>query len=137
MTMKPRTQIITVKGVIFKDNKVLLLEDRNNKWELPGGRIDFGETPEQTLTREFSEELGISSIQIGTIVTALTFTVDRDDGERQYVVLVYTCQISDQALVQSDEHIKYEWFTLNDVETLHMREGYKNAIKFAVSTIKA
>ena len=134
--MKPRTQIITVKGVVFKDNKVLLLEDRNNKWELPGGRIDFGETPEQTLVREFSEELGISSVHIGTIINAWTFTVDRDDGERQYVVLVYTCQISDQALVQSDEHIKHEWFTLDDVETLHMREGYKTAIKLAFNILK-
>lgn len=41
-------------------NKILLVRVRDNKkWYLPGGKIEFNETPAQALIREIKEELGI------------------------------------------------------------------------------
>ncbi|MDO8661034.1 MAG: NUDIX domain-containing protein, partial [Candidatus Woesearchaeota archaeon] len=46
--------------VILKDNKILLLNKKESQiWELPGGKIENGESPEQTAVREAKEELGV------------------------------------------------------------------------------
>ena len=53
-------------GLILKDNSILLINKvggpYNGKLDLPGGTIEFGEKPEDTLKRELKEEVGIDII---------------------------------------------------------------------------
>ena len=50
-------------GILLNDNKILLINKvggpYNGKLDLPGGTIEFNETPEQAMIREFKEEVGI------------------------------------------------------------------------------
>lgn len=54
-------------GLIIKDEKIVLIKKvggpYNGKLDLPGGTIEWGETPEQTLIRELNEEVGIGVIK--------------------------------------------------------------------------
>lgn len=57
-------QVLNLAGCIIKDKngKILLLHRNTSKrtqWEVPGGKIDEGETAEQTAIREIEEELGV------------------------------------------------------------------------------
>ncbi len=58
-----------VAAIIYQDSKVLICKrnlDKKNadKWEFPGGKIEFDESEEQALAREIQEELNIE-IKIG------------------------------------------------------------------------
>lgn len=58
------------------------------KWEFPGGMMEYGETPEDALCREIREELGIV-IQVNRLLYAQTNIYE--SGEH-YLVLFYECQ---------------------------------------------
>ena len=55
----------TSTAVIMKNNKILLVKRKQEpfrgEWDLPGGYMNYGETPEQTLKRELREEFNVNS----------------------------------------------------------------------------
>lgn len=57
--------LVVACALIDTDNRVLVAQRPEGKslaglWEFPGGKIEPGERPEQTLIRELDEELGIT-----------------------------------------------------------------------------
>lgn len=53
------TPKIDVRGVVFKNNKILLVKEKSdNLWALPGGWADILKTPGENVEREVTEESG-------------------------------------------------------------------------------
>jgi len=60
----PAFRLIQAGGGVVVRNSKLLFIFRNEKWDLPKGKIDNGETPEQAAIREIAEECGITGHSI-------------------------------------------------------------------------
>ena len=61
---------IRVAGILVQDGKILLVRhDKNEQsyWLIPGGGVDFGESAEAALVREYQEEVGLP-IEVGPLV---------------------------------------------------------------------
>lgn len=67
---------ISVKGIVFEGDKVWLRQNERNEWELPGGKMDEGEQPEQTVIREMQEELGLDTEVVDIINHICTLLKD-------------------------------------------------------------
>lgn len=87
--------IITVSGALLQDDqgRVLLAQRPANKpmpflWEIPGGKLEVGESPESALVRELQEEIGI--IVAPESLTPFTFTTHCYPDFR-IILLVYQC----------------------------------------------
>ena len=116
---------VSIKGVIFKDGKVILLKNERDEWELPGGKLERGETSESCLAREIREELGFT-VSVQQLLDVWQYEIFSD-----VVVLIvtYLCSPADTLDFQiSNEHKQGAWFDLCDVGKINMPYGYKLSI---------
>lgn len=71
-----RIVLVAACALVDPDNRVLIAQRPPGKalaglWEFPGGKVEPGETPEETLIRELQEELGVTTW--ATCLAPLTF----------------------------------------------------------------
>jgi len=112
-------QRISVRAIIQQDGKTLILRRANGrasilgKYELPGGKIGYGEQPEDALRRYLYDDakLHIKSAQLYDAVTY----IDHDDRDIQYAVVVYTVSLvaEERPIMLSGNYDKYAWHQLS------------------------
>jgi 8-oxo-dGTP pyrophosphatase MutT (NUDIX family) len=127
---------ISIKGVLLRkingSREVLFLRNDRNEWELPGGRPEAGETPEECLCREIGEETGLvvgvdSCIHNGVLTILPPHTPSATD----VLISAYSCYFAeaDAAIALSDEHKAAAWIRVEDLAELSdVPEVYKVAV---------
>jgi 8-oxo-dGTP diphosphatase len=136
-------------GLAVRPDGTFLLTQRNSpqtpiwhlKWNIPGGGIEWGETPEETLRREFSEEIGVVPKVLYTRplpVTALWYSKNTGyHTDAHILLLTYLVDIGEQEIDLTNdpeqETAAYKWFTLpelTDFDTLpQTKETVKTLLK--------
>lgn len=114
--------------VLLKDNKILLLHRIKTDWyELPGGKIDGDETPEETAKRELEEEL-LCTITIVKKLGAKDFT---DNGYVMGYTWFLATILDDQVpeIGEPDKFDKYEYFDLSELSNINLSPNMENLLK--------
>jgi mutator protein MutT len=110
-------------AILLRDDRVLLgrrAPERHSYpdcWDVLGGHLEPGETPEQALVREVQEEVGV----IPTRHRALDILVEPDPGrhgEARYHIFVVTGWTGGEPVMLGDEHSEIRWFPIADAALL-------------------
>ena len=105
------------KAIIQNGEKFLILkrtEEENDLWEIPGGRMEYGETLEETLVREVMEETNLT-VEPGKIITSW----DLMQEHRQISGVIFMCRNMSGEIKLSNEHKDYQWITKDKLNMLY------------------
>lgn len=108
--VRPLFQVFAAAVIFNANGEVLLVKStyqRFHPWGLPGGSLDYGESPENAVLREVYEETGLT-IAIEKLLFVKTWTPDR-------VGLYYICRIADGEFQPSDEVSEFGYFALKNL----------------------
>lgn len=92
-------QRIAVRAIVRQGDQLLLIRRANGrasilgKYELPGGKLAYGEQPEDALRRYMHDDVGMH-IKSAVLYDVVTY-IDRDDRDIQYAVVVYNIVLAD------------------------------------------
>lgn len=97
-----------VKGIIIHEQRLLIVRRAvadfgGGTWECPGGKINFGELPLDSLVREIKEETQLT-VTPERLLYASSFLTHPD---RQIILLMYVCSTNQTSVQLSAEHDAY------------------------------
>lgn len=105
--------IVVVGAALLNDGRLLAARrsappELAGRWELPGGKVEPGEPPEQALVRELREELGVEAK-----------SAERVPGEwavgSGYVLRVWIAHLLSGEPRPLEDHDELRWLTVDEV----------------------
>lgn len=113
------TPKIDVRGVVFQDDRILLVKERlDGKWTLPGGYADVGESAAENVVREVLEESGFR-----VRATRLLAVYDRNKHPHEPFIfhlykMFFLCEIIERTVLNSIETTEAEFFSPENLPEL-------------------
>ena len=123
---------ISQKAIVFNEEGKFLTLHRTStapsnpdKWDFPGGDLDFGEDAIEGITREIKEEAGLE------VKDLKPFDIESNiyEDEEFWVTIAYTAKVIVDKVVLSFEHDEFKWVTPEEFLKLESPDKLKRFVK--------
>ncbi|MEL6593550.1 MAG: NUDIX hydrolase [Bacteroidota bacterium] len=132
------TPKIDVRAVVVRDNQILLVKEQDNQlWSMPGGWADIGLTPSENAVKEVQEETGL-------IVRAQRLLALWDkkmhphappELDYSYKIAIH-CVVEGGEIRESVETTEIRWFEADALPPLSVNRNTESQIHWAMRAIK-
>lgn len=117
-------------GLVQNENDEVLFIFRRNKWDLPKGKLDDGETIEQCAVREVEEETGLTNVVLKKLLLITNHTYNENGKHILKETYWYKMKAtSTQSLIpQEEEQItEIKWITDHEISAL-IKDTYPSIV---------
>lgn len=124
-------QRIRVTAICKKDGNILLLKRAGGRidggevdFELPTGKIIFGEQPEEAMARVLYEHTGVQTASL-QLMDAVTFTSLEGSSQLGSLYIIYEVKLDEEAQVKitSERYSAYKWAPLSETSNYPLGEA--------------
>ena len=124
-----QTPKLDCRAAIFKEDKILLVQENNKTWSLPGGWVDVDQSVKQNTIKEVKEEAGLD-------VTADRVIAVQDREKHNLPIYAYKvckifvqCSVIGGAFQENIETIQSRYFSLEELPPLAEEKNTKEQIE--------
>ncbi|MDQ0170725.1 NUDIX domain-containing protein [Paenibacillus tundrae] len=121
-----------VYGLMVWEQEVLLIQKARGPyqgtWDLPGGRLEFGETPELALHREIEEETGLTDVRLSLRSAQSNLVQWMHEGsleEVHHIGILYDVYLGSDGQAygikkeaDGEDSLGAAWFTMEQLDSL-------------------
>lgn len=136
-------QRIAVRAIVSDRQKTLLVRRASGrptimgKYELPGGKLEYGEQPEDALQRHLEAEASLT-VRAAQLFDVLTY-IDHDDRDMQYIFILYLVSVENNTtkLKLSQNYDHYLWKTMSAIQQETLTESTRLLLGISQQNIPA
>jgi len=123
---------ISAKAIVEEKGKIWLRRNEHGRWELPGGRVEEHEQPEQTVVREVQEELGMTT-EVKKLLDACVWTKSFGSQRNIFLVTFLVCSNEEASVfetISEGGRAEFGLFTVGEALKLeNLPDVYKRALR--------
>lgn len=125
-----QTPKVDVRGVVFKDGQLLMVKENiDDKWALPGGFCDIGLSPSENVVKEIKEESGYDVIPVKLIAILDKNKHPHPPEPYHYYKIFILCEIIGGESAVGPETNQVEFFSENNLPPLSTNRNTESQIK--------
>lgn len=135
--MRPTAPVVGVGGVVIREGRVLLIRRGKpplvDRWVIPGGTVELGETLEQALVREMEEETALRVEPLELLAVFDRIERDPHGVVYHFVILDYLCRwCSGEARAGSDAR-EVAWAEPGDLDRYDLPPKAREVVEAALA----
>jgi ADP-ribose pyrophosphatase YjhB (NUDIX family) len=126
------TPKVDIRAVIFKDNRILMVkENSDGSWSLPGGWADIGSTPSEVAVKEVKEESGFDVKAVKLLAVMDMKCHPHPPSPFHIYKMFIQCEIIGGQPMKGVETSAVEFFAENKLPPLSMARNTQTQIEMA------